>query len=143
MNSSTIGSLTNWIGVGTQFEDTINQYTGGFNVNTGVTRINQSIWMILSTVKGERFFLPEFGSELDKCLFEQNDEILRTRIILEVNRALGRWEPRIDVTSVNPLIDSSSNELPISIDYKIRGTNMTGNYVYPWNLKAMRLEDVD
>ena len=140
--SSTVSSLANWIGVGTQFEGTFNKYTGGVNINTGTTRIEQSIWMILSTIKGERFFLPEFGSDLDKCLFEQNDEILKTRVRLEVNTALAKWEPRISVLSVEPITQENSNELPIVISYKVKGTNMVGNYVYPFKRSVMQLGDV-
>ena len=138
---STITDLSNWIGCGVQFPKPFSKRTGGLITNVGEDRINQSIYYILSTRKGERFFLPKFGSNLDKCLFEQNDQILSTKIQLAVRDALTEWEPRISLISVSPQIGTYDNEVPIIITYKIKGTNMTGNYIYPFKTEAMQLGD--
>lgn len=138
----TITSLANWIGVGIKLPGSFNSLTGGLSLNTGSDRINQSIYQILSCSKGERFFLPEFGSDLDKCVFEQDDSVLRSRLQLVIAEALQKWEPRIQVLSIDPILDQEDNTVPVVINYKIKGTNMTGNYVYPFSTQVMELGDV-
>lgn len=120
------------IGTGLQSPNAFNKSTGGVNYNTGFERINQSINHILGTRIGERFFLPEFGSRLYELVFEPNDYILEDLLKLYVSDALGKWEPRIKVLNVTPKI-GGSNTVPISIYYNLINTNMTNNYVYPFN----------
>ena len=45
---------------------------GKTNSIVGEDKIHDSIYAILSTREGERVFLPEFGSKLYQCIFEQN-----------------------------------------------------------------------
>lgn len=128
-----------WIGKGMQFRNTFSIDTGKVVHNTGAERLHQSIYLILSTAKGERFFIPDFGSNLHLRVFEQNDYILKDLIQLDIREALGKWEPRIEILSID--IDSkvSGNTLPVSINYKLKGTNIVDNYVYPFKRSARPL----
>lgn len=128
-----------WIGQGMKFRQTFNRDTGRVIANGGADRLHQSIYVILSTAKGERFLLPDFGSNLHLRVFEQNDYILKDLIQLDIREALGKWEPRIEILSID--IDSGvgGNTLPVSINYKLKGTNITGNYVYPFKRNAQSL----
>lgn len=119
------------IGQGVQVPNMINVLTGGVVTNTGGSRINQSIYQILSTVPGERFFMPDFGSRLHELLFEQNDFILEDMIKLYVKEDLQKWEPRITVTYVNTVIDEHT--VNVSISYKLINQNVVNNYVYPFS----------
>lgn len=63
--------------------------------------IKASIVTILMTHKGERLFLPEFGSDVHKLIFEPNTQFvfsLATKYVLD---AIGRWEPRVRVVGVD------------------------------------------
>jgi phage baseplate assembly protein W len=104
------------------------------NTESGLEKIKQSIWLILSTAPGERQMLPEFGCGIHDLLFEPNTTSnLRGLTASRVRDALSRWEPRIDVMDVR--VESSPeqrNYLRISIDFRIRSTNSVKNLVYPF-----------
>lgn len=128
-----------WIGKGMQLNSTFSKDTGKIKYNSGSDRLHQSIYIILSTAKGERFMIPEFGSNLHKRIFEPNDFVLRDLIILDVKEALGVWEPRIEVLAVDVLSKKQGNTLPVSIRYRVKQTNMIDNYVYPFKLSGRAL----
>ena len=130
-----------WIGKGMQFRNTFNTDTGQIISNASASRLHQSIFLILSTAIGERFLVPDFGSNLHKRVFEQNDYILRDLIQLDVKQALAKWEPRIEVISVEVQSESEGNTLPVNISYRIKSTNMIDNYVYPFKKNAQKLGD--
>lgn len=127
-----------WIGRGIRMPYPFNLRTGDIATNTGSDRLHQSIHYILSTIPGERFFLPEFGSNLYRLIFEQNDHILRDLIQVYVKEALTKWEPRITLLGVEPQ-DTGDNTVPVVITYRVRATNMIDNYVYPFKREAQRL----
>nr|DAM96440.1 MAG TPA: Baseplate wedge protein [Caudoviricetes sp.] len=128
-----------WIGNGMQMPQPFNSTTGDININTGTDRLHQSIYYILSTIPGERFFVPEFGSKLYLVLFEPNDYITSDLIKTYVKEALDRWEPRIEVISVDPQNIGEDNVILVMITFRIKATNMIDNYVYPFKKEAERL----
>lgn len=128
-----------WIGKGMQMPQPFNSTTGDIDTNTGTDRLHQSIYYILSTIPGERFFMPEFGSKLYLVLFEPNDYITSDLIQTYVKEALDRWEPRIEVISVDPQNIGEDNVIPVMITFRIKATNMIDNYVYPFKKEAERL----
>ena len=141
-------NLTNYqinlIGTGLKGEDTFNETNGKVLSNTGVDRLNQSICHILGTRIGERFFLPEFGSNLHELIFEPNDYILQDLLVYYISDALGKWEPRIKVPQVVPEVIAHDNVVPVNISYNIVNTNLTVNYVYPFNRSVYELgQEVD
>lgn len=131
------------IGTGLQVPDSFNDTSGRVNYNTGGERIDQAIKHILGTPVGLRYFVPEFGSRIHELIFEPNDYILRDMLILYVNEALTRWEPRIKVLEVNPVVIKYQNEVPINIMYNLVNTNSVYNYVYPFNRQVYELSSYD
>lgn len=107
----------------------------GIDLTHGKDKINQSIFLILSTRPGERFFNPEFGSRLPLLVFEPFDEALKTQLDFETRGALERWEPRIRIITVHIIEDEyfwNNGQIGISIQYAIRNSNIQSNYVYPF-----------
>ncbi len=99
----------------------------------GVEKINQSIWLILSTAVGEREMLPEFGCGIHDLVFEANSAGLRFSIQEKVKEALARWEPRIENVEVR--VETPPDEpshLMIEIEYKLENNNAVYNLVYPF-----------
>lgn len=127
------------IGTGLQVPNTWDKYKLRTNYNSGVERINQSIKHILGTRVGERFFLPEFGSRLEELVFEPNDYILKDQLELYTNEALTKWEPRITVDRIDAEVEKGNNTVPIKIYYTLINSNITGNYVYPFNRESYQL----
>lgn len=110
------------------------EVTKSTKVSYGEEKIHNSIHMILSTKLGERVFLPEFGSNLHKILFEPNDLIAEDLARIYIEDALGRWEKRIVIKGIELGNRSGDNTVPIAIYYSLRNTNIDGLYVYPFNM---------
>lgn len=99
----------------------------------GDEKIQQSIWLILSTSPGEREMLPEFGCGIHDLVFEANTIALRGVLQGKVRDALARWEPRIDVLEVRvEAPPEARNYLLIKVDYRVRANNSFYNLVYPF-----------
>lgn len=96
-------------------------------------RIEEAIYLILATAKGERVMLPEFGCGIHDLVFQPNSAATITRVIDDVRRALVAFEPRIDVLDVDATSnDEQPNLLLIRVDYRVRENNARGNFVYPF-----------
>jgi phage baseplate assembly protein W len=101
----------------------------------GEAKVNQSIWLILSTAPGERQMRPSFGCGIHDLVFQANTAALRGVVEQQVREALVRWEPRIDLMDVRAETDESDpigSRLLIYIDYRIRANNAFYNLVYPF-----------
>jgi hypothetical protein len=78
---------------------------------------------------------PEFGCDLHELVFMPNNSDTAARIKRAVRQALGRWEPRIRVHSVEANADMSDRaRLLIDIQYEIKSTHDRRSLVYPFYL---------
>ncbi len=106
---------------------------GSIAQSTAEQRIEESIYLILSTAKGERVMLPDFGCGIHDLVFEPNNSITQTLVIKNIREALVRYEARIDVLDVEAqATDEQPNLLLMRISYRIRSNNALGNMVYPF-----------
>jgi phage baseplate assembly protein W len=107
--------------------------TGGIATATAEQRIEEAILLILSTGRGERVMLPDFGCGIHDLVFAPNDSSTVSKIVDSVRRSLVAYEPRIDVLDVTAeTTDGQPNLLLIRVDYRIRDTNSMKNLVYPF-----------
>ncbi len=98
--------------------------------------VRQSIWIILSTARGERVMRPDFGCGIYNFVFETNSAATAGKLVQEVRRSLLLHEPRIDVHEVQVQAAGDDGEvILISIDYQVRATNNSFNLVYPFYLE--------
>jgi phage baseplate assembly protein W len=101
------------------------------------TEIEEAIAIIIGTSPGERRMRPAFGCRIHELVFASNNAEtlgLARRFVLE---ALGMWEPRIEVESINVSADAAEAErgrLNIELTYSIRGTKDLRSLVYPFYL---------
>lgn len=131
---------SDWVGSGARYPKMFDKYTGSTKISTDDERLCQSILMILTTRIGERFFLPEFGSKLHELIFEPNDYILKDLLEMYTREALDIWEPRIQVIAVDAQVCKGENTVPIIIHYRISNSNITKNYVHPFQRSAMEID---
>jgi phage baseplate assembly protein W len=123
-----------FLGVGWKFPLRVTP-GGGFDFSSGEQSVEEAIWILLGTAKGERQMLPRFGCGIHDLVFAPNNSATRGYVQHLVKDALTEWEPRIDVLDVN--VTSPSNEentMLIRVDYRIRSNNTFGNLVYPFYL---------
>ena len=97
------------------------------------TRVEESIYLILSTGIGERVMLPDFGCGIHELVFAPNNAATISDVTQRVRRALVTYEPRIDVLDINVESEPETpNLLLIRINYMIRANNTISNLVYPF-----------
>ncbi|MBC7909344.1 MAG: GPW/gp25 family protein [Pyrinomonadaceae bacterium] len=123
-----------FLGVGWKFPIRVNA-RGGLSYSSHEQDIDEAVWIILGTAKGERVMLPEFGCGIHEYVFASNNAATRGSIIYEVQKSLAEYEPRIDVENVRvESFPENDNRLLIYIDYRVRSTNALRNLVYPFYL---------
>jgi uncharacterized protein len=121
-----------FLGAGWQFPIRINR-AGGFSFSAGEQSIEEAIWILLGTAKGERQMLPRFGCGIHDLVFAPNNPATRGNVQHLVKDALTEWEPRIDVLDVNVTsAPDEENTMLIRVDYRIRANNTFANLVYPF-----------
>ncbi len=97
--------------------------------------IRQAIFLLLSTVPGERVMRSEYGCELNRLLFLPNDYTTAGLAIHYVKRAIQRWEPRVEILK----LDAAQNEdnshlLNIMLQYRVRATLEKEEITFPLSL---------
>lgn len=98
--------------------------------------IHQSIWIILSTAKGERVMRPDFGCGIHDLVFAINNASTIGEAKFEVEESLRHWEPRIEVLNVDAAASGKhGEELHINVSYRVRTTDNRFNLVYPFYLQ--------
>lgn len=96
-------------------------------------KIEESIFLILSTSVRERPMLPTFGCGIHDLVFAPNDPGTIAAVATTVRKALVRYEPRIDVLGVDAsAAQGDETLLLIRVDYRVRATNALSNLVYPF-----------
>ena len=124
--------MTELLGTGLSFPLSVDR-TGGIALVAGEQDIDQAIEIILSTAPGERPMRPEFGCGVHDFVFDTIDAATVGRLETEIRSALDRWEPRIDVQTVDFDLDHMGDgQLLINIGYRVRSTNHERNLVYPF-----------
>ena len=86
--------------------------------------IARSVRNIVFTLPGEKFFDPEFGSQISASLFENIDDITASVIVEEITSSLERYEPRIELIDVEAFPNFDSNAFDILIVYNIIGADV-------------------
>jgi phage baseplate assembly protein W len=91
----------------------------------GEVNVREAIRIILMTEQRERLRLPEFGGSLGLFLFEPNTVTTRQLIKDRIGKALARWEPRINVESIDVDPDPVDAQAVIAtITYKLVATQV-------------------
>ena len=123
-----------FVGAGWSFPMRIDA-TGGVALVSQERELEESIRLILATAYGERPMRPEFGCGIHDYVFAPADATTAGRIDFEVRASLERWEPRIDVVSVEVTFDPVDGAtLYVDIHYAVRGSNDPRNLVFPFYL---------
>ena len=96
-----------------------NPITSDVSLKKDVEAVKQSVLNILLTNKGERPFLPTFGSNIRSHLFENIDSVTSSLIEEDITFALRHFEPRVRVISVNVEAQPERNAVNITLDVEI------------------------
>ena len=85
--------------------------------------VRESLHILLSTRRGERFLRPEYGSSLHKQVFEVLDSACRDTICQMVREAIHLHERRVETLVVEVRLDPDDDALAhVKIRYRILAT---------------------
>lgn len=122
------------LGNGMCFPLAVDKLTGRIKEASYDENVKQSIKLILGTSKGERVMRPEFGCDIKKFLFESYSYGVAVQIKDVVQRALNKWEPRINQVNIEVEESSQAGAVIIKVDYFVIKTNNQFNLVFPFFL---------
>ncbi len=110
---------------------------GQMVMNCMEEHIRQSILLILQTSKGERVMRSDFGSNLHDLIYSDMSVTTATLIKHEVEDALIRFEPRIDLINVDVTVEPGSlGVLIVKVEYKIKKNGKTFDLLFPFYLEG-------
>ena len=105
-----------------------NLTTNSFFQMTQVTKeaFSSDLLLLLLTQKGERYYEPEYGTDLLKFIFEPNDGLNATDVEAEIKNTVSKYIPNLKVTKINFNYNVDDEGNPISENQ----LNVTVFFVY-------------
>lgn len=94
--------------------------------------IRESIFILLSTMPGERCTNPEYGCNVYNLIWKPIDKTTKYLIKEAITKAITRYEPRIDLEEVHLDSDDREGTIFVHLEYTIRRINVRTNVVYPF-----------
>lgn len=102
--------------------------------------VSSDLLLLLVTQKGERYYMPEYGTNLIKFIFEQNDNITLVDIENEIKETVSRYIPYVSVDKIlmYKSTDESGNVIPDNqLILKIKFTYSENAYVSTGELELI------
>lgn len=104
----------------------------GANVKTDLKKmedaaaVKQSIKNILLTVRGEKPFMPMYGTNLNFLLFELDTEFDEDLLSDEIIQSLRMFEPRCEIQKITTKITPDQNTARVQVEFKVVNTATFG-----------------
>lgn len=114
--------------------DLFKQSDGDVELNIDIDSIRNSIRNIITTMRGSRRMLPDFGSNYYQLLFDPMDEITARRLGYEFMHAINIWEPRVEIEGININTNYDYNQYEVTVDFLIKGFSNKDNI---YNIKTI------
>lgn len=122
-----------FLGTGWSFPPEFNKSGKSAHLVSSEDDIAQSLWIILSTRKGERIINPEFGCGIHDLVFEEIDTSIVFQIKELIRLAILYYEPRITLNDIQVEMDEQTQgRININLVYTIKTVNKRNNMVYPF-----------
>ena len=86
--------------------------------------IARSIRNIVFTIPGEKFFNESFGSNINRSLFDNIDELSALVIKDQITESIENFEPRVQLIRVNTFPDFDNNSFDVTVIYEIIGADI-------------------
>jgi hypothetical protein len=87
--------------------------------NTDTDAIRSDLMHLLLTNKGERLYLPDFGSDLRKYIFEPNDQITHDKIKDSLNESIKKYIPNLIVNEISFDNDGIEELIIVKLRYTV------------------------
>ena len=96
-----------------------NPVTDAISIKRDTEAVKQSIVNILSTNRGERPFLPDFGANIQSYLFENFDGITASLVEEQIRVAIANYEPRVRILDIQITAVPDRNAMRIFMEFEI------------------------
>ena len=110
-----------FLGRGWKFPFGFDPASGGVALSEFEENIQENITVILGTKPGERQKLPEFGCRIHELMFAPTTRATANLIERQIERALRRWEPRVNVDKVEAWPDDGG-QIKVLVHYTVIST---------------------
>jgi len=107
-----------YINIDFPFRDSENGFYFKLN-STDKDAIRSDLLHLLLTNKGERLYLPDFGSDLRKFIFEPNDTITHDQIRDNLNETIKRYIPNLVVNDITFRNDDIQELIIVELKYTV------------------------
>jgi uncharacterized protein len=98
--------------------------------------VEAAVRMVLTTPKGSRFMLPQYGSDLPYLLFEPCDETTGMRATVYATEAVNTWIPRVRQVRARYELVPASHLIRLYIEYQLIHDPTPLVMVYPLYLQT-------
>jgi len=109
---------TRYINIDFPFKDSKKGFYLKLN-QTDRDAIKADLLHLLLTNKGERLYLPDFGSDLQKYIFEPNDSITHEEIRDSLNESISLYIPNLIVNSIEFRNDTIEEVIIVELSYSV------------------------
>ena len=99
--------------------------------NTTAEKARSQLMHIVFTPKGQRLRCPEFGTNLIKHIFDQNDSESWDSIKSEIMSSVSRWSTNITLNNISVVQnEEDESEIFVRLDYSVvEGNKITNDSV--------------
>ena len=109
---------TRYINIDFPFRDGNNGFYFQMN-KTDKDAIRADLLHLLLTNKGERLYLPDFGSDLKKYIFEPNDSITHEQIRDNLNDTIKLYIPNLIINDISFRNDDIEELIIVELTYTV------------------------
>ncbi len=129
-----LNKFKTFLGTGWGFPPTFDKALRKVGLLAGVEDIHSSLEILLSTALGERVMRSDYGSNLDKYIFDPIDENLKSLLKKIITDAIYLYEPRITPDQVGLTAEPEEGRVMIEVSFTVKATNSRSNIVFPYYL---------
>jgi len=129
-------SSKDFLGRGWRFPVAIDPLSGRIAISEFEQDIRESIYIILSTARGERVMRPDFGCGIHDLVFASMNRSTLGLFESNMRESIIQFEPRVEILKLDiSTAEASRGKLKVSLFLRVRDTNHEFNMVYPFYLK--------
>lgn len=133
-----------FLGKGWSFPIRFNWDTKSVQMAAAEKDIEESLFILLNTVKNERIMRPDYGCNLMEMVYEEMNSSFENVMIDYIKNAITLYESRIEIELIQIQEANLDGIVYVELDYLIRATNSRRNLVFPFYLtQGTQIEDFE
>lgn len=91
----------------------------------GADDVSQSMWILFSTLPGERIMREDYGCDLNQFMFFGITSALMSDIEMQIRDSVLRYEPRAEIIHIDFDTNNVANgRLSLQVTYRLRGSDI-------------------